>query len=574
MINEGHDLGVVYAHLQVIWPKLGVPSKPFTGDDSDYIIESPELDFRKFEDVDELLSFLNLSFDTEIPRSRLGVDHVLRFFVDGGYKFGDICAHMRYTWPRTPKLEWEWLKAWELEMTLDVWEDFVTLDRRGKEREDQRQKSLHDDAIHDLDHIKPRRIWDLYAYRIIPFQFSSVNANAGHSARSYLHFGLTRLGRYHPVSHSWTEDMSPIDSPVNAYEWPIPLPGGVTLEAVRNELLNLGAQYVWLDVVCLRQESSDPKREAIRMQEWKIDVPTIGKVYKSSPSVDNVIRYLNGLGKAFRRSGWKDKRHWSQRAWTVQEVSNKYIEAGLPEGVEDLLAETDETGTQLRDHLKINEIRLDSREPRIQNVITAMKGRHSQNPMDKIFGLSTLLECTVLPTYSKDEHPEQAWDRLLKHVSSRILAELLFTCPLPGENGCYWRPSWRQLMEDTVVFENVRPISILVGQVEDGHLRCSIALIKGCRVTFDCPSMSTVVLKAENEGKEYQWTMNKPHTQAIALGEYTLAGYARNSRWVLCKSHPCGELEKVFVFHPPSLHASPLSDLSNHAFVDDANLFW
>ena len=84
LINEGHDLGVIYAYLQVIWPKLGAPlisSKSLTDDNPDYIIRSPELTFRKYEDVDELLSFLNMSFDAEVPRSKLGVEHVLRFFL-------------------------------------------------------------------------------------------------------------------------------------------------------------------------------------------------------------------------------------------------------------------------------------------------------------------------------------------------------------------------------------------------------------------------------------------------------------------------------------------------------------
>ena len=581
LINEGHDLGVVYAHLQVIWPKLGVPSKSFTGDlNSDYIIGSPELAFRKYEDVDELLSFLNMSFDTEIPRSKLGVEHVLKFFVDGGYKFGDICAHMRYTWPRTPKLEWEWFKVWESEeMKLGVWEDFLTLDRRGKQHEAQRQKSLHDDAIHELYHIKPRRLWDLNAHRIIPFQFSAVDANAERSARLYLGLGPTRHERYHPISHSWTEDMSPVESPVNAHEWPIPLPPGVTLEAVRNELLNLGAQYVWLDVVCLRQESSDPKREALRMKEWKVDVPTIGKVYESGPSIGNVIRYLNGLGRAFRRSGWNDKRHWSQRAWTLQEVGGGvYIEAGLPNGVEDPLEETNDSGIRLRDHLKIGEIRPNSSKARLYNVITAMKGRHSQNPMDKIFGLSTLLGCNVLPTYSKDEQPEQAWGRLLRHVSRRILLELLFTCPLPGENGCYWRPSWRQLMEDTVVFQNLRAsYNIQQAKVEDGRLKCSLALIKRCQVSFDCHLMNTVVLKAKKGKKECQWAMNKPHIlQDIPPGEYTLAGdifVPGTSGWILCKPHPSGQLEKVCVLHrPPEIwdvtEGLSTSDAADLAYLD------
>ena len=230
---------------------------------------------------------------------------------------------------------------------------------------------------------------------------------------------------------------------------------------------------------------------------------------------------------------------------------------------------TDETGTQLCDHLKINEIRLDCGEPRIQNVITAMKGRHSQNPIDKNFGLSTLLECTVLPTYSRDEQPEQAWGHLLD-VSQRILAELLFTCPLPGKNGCYWRSLWRQLMEDTVVFENVQNLNLSGGRVEDGHLWCGhIGLIKGCQVTFNChPSMRTVVLRAEKKGKEYQWMMNKPHTQAIALGEYTLVGYVFMSHWVLCKSHPSGELEKVSVLHGTSLQTSDARCLCNYTSVE------
>ena len=176
----------------------------------------------------------------------------------------------------------------------------------------------------------------------------------------------------------------------------------------------------------------------------------------------------------------------SQRAWTLQEVSDKYIEAGLPESVKDLLAETDETGIQLRDHLKINELRLHSREPNIPKIITVMKRKHSQNPMDKIFSLSMLLQRTVLPTYSKDEQPEQAWGRLLKHVNVSVLAELLFTCPLPGENGCYWRPSWRQLMEDTIVFQNVQNCFLADGEFEDGRLRCRINLIR------DAESCSTV----------------------------------------------------------------------------------
>ena len=568
LIDEGHDLGAIYAHIRVIWPTISVPSassKYLT----DYVIGSPELTLRKCQDVDELLSFLNMYFDTKISRSKLGVEDVLRYLVDQGYKFGDVCAYMHYVWPRTPELGLMWLDVWErASKKIDVWENFLTLERRGEEYERQRQKSLRDDTIHEPDLIKPRRIWDLYAHRVVPIQFSTIGADykslaRGHTVpthdyRSHIPF----TPRYHPVSHSWTEDVSPVDTPVNAYEWPVPLPRGVTLEAVRNELLNLGAQYVWLDVVCLRQESSDSAHEDLRTKEWKIDVATIGKVHQASPSVDNVIRYLNGLGKVFRRYGWHDKRHWSQRAWTLQEVNGEYIEAGLPEGVKDILDETDDNGTKLRDHLHTHEIKLPSQQikppflpgeearPKLRDFISAMKGRHSQNPVDKISGLSTLLECSVLPSYSNNEPEEDAWARLLRHVDRRILGELLFACPLPGENGCYWRPSWRQLMAGTSVIKEMPSAAVWSEVIGDVRLRCNLALIKGCQVSS---SATTVVIKTERKGRKYEWTMINlnPHTQDIVPGTlYTLAGdlfHPSESVWVLCKSYDHGELEKIAV---------------------------
>ena len=36
--------------------------------------------------------------------------------------------------------------------------------------------------------------------------------------------------------------------------WPVPIPVHTSLERVRIECLNLGAEYVWADVLCLRQK--------------------------------------------------------------------------------------------------------------------------------------------------------------------------------------------------------------------------------------------------------------------------------------------------------------------------------
>jgi len=193
--------------------------------------------------------------------------------------------------------------------------------------------------IKNASHAWPRRIWDLCSNRVIPFQF------------------LPRIFRFYAtpfwaVSHSWTSDMELTWSEVNSYEWPIPLPRGVTLTILRKRLLELGAQYCWVDVVCLRQAlparlttpvpqpkyeyperkplpeeqvwntivgwskgsheqrirqlkkwQRDWKREIAdaenkRRLEWELDVPTIGVIYRKA---ELVVYYLNGLMKEFER---------------------------------------------------------------------------------------------------------------------------------------------------------------------------------------------------------------------------------------------------------------------------------
>ncbi len=67
-------------------------------------------------------------------------------------------------------------------------------------------------------------------------------------------------------------------TPINGKEWPVPIPKDASLELIRIEMLNLGLLYTWLDVLCLRQKEG--LREDLRVEEWKLDVPTIGRVYQ------------------------------------------------------------------------------------------------------------------------------------------------------------------------------------------------------------------------------------------------------------------------------------------------------
>ncbi len=102
-----------------------------------------------------------------------------------------------------------------------------------------------------------------------------------------------------PISHAWMdeEDRAAMWTPINGYELaPFPSQRMSTLNLIRIEMLNLGAdslaaEYTWLDVLCLRQVGG--RREDLRVEEWKLDVPTIGWVYQR----EEVVCYLSGLGR-------------------------------------------------------------------------------------------------------------------------------------------------------------------------------------------------------------------------------------------------------------------------------------
>lgn len=212
-----------------------------------------------------------------------------------------------------------------------------------------------------------RRLWDVVANRVVPSEWHGRRARGITSYSKFEHahtlcpklvpkslaYGLRdsmALG-YVAISHSWASDLQMHISPVNARQWPIPLPGGVTLKSIRDELLSLHGrriqqtqfippqyhfEYCWLDILCLRQawhgnnvgrllaeESGLTWRgclglERIRLQEWKTDVPTIGGIYRQA---DQVYVYLNGIGKEYSRDEnvWMGSTHWTQRAWTLQE---------------------------------------------------------------------------------------------------------------------------------------------------------------------------------------------------------------------------------------------------------------
>ncbi|PBK62130.1 hypothetical protein ARMSODRAFT_859292, partial [Armillaria solidipes] len=121
-------------------------------------------------------------------------------------------------------------------------------------------------------YLPPRRVWDLYSNRVVPWW---------------------TVRRYPvPISHAWVDEKDRVDvwTPINGYACPVPIPKDASLDLLWIEMLNLGVQYMWLDVLCLRQKGGT--KEDIRVKEWKLDVPIIGRVYRNTW----VVIYLSGLG--------------------------------------------------------------------------------------------------------------------------------------------------------------------------------------------------------------------------------------------------------------------------------------
>ncbi|SJL18943.1 uncharacterized protein ARMOST_22546 [Armillaria ostoyae] len=104
--------------------------------------------------------------------------------------------------------------------------------------------------------VPPQRVWDLRTNRVVEWYWRD--------GKKYLW----------AISYAWmdVEDRTDVWTPINGYQWPVPIPKDSNLDLIRIEMLNLGADYVWLDVLCLRQPGGPG--EHLRMEEWKVNVPT------------------------------------------------------------------------------------------------------------------------------------------------------------------------------------------------------------------------------------------------------------------------------------------------------------
>jgi hypothetical protein len=261
--------------------------------------------------VERVLHELNTLMNTRYGLDHPWINDIICSHISDGADFGTIFGLVRAWWS-------------ELEPN-ESFPSLQSLILYYKSRdEEQRANAIRGNVIAS-SRIPPRRIWDLYSNRVIPY-WAVMDIVKGLPPGWKKH---SRFRQIWPVSHSWApkDDRQNILTPINGHEWPVPIPRGTSLDNVCIELLNLGAEYVWLDVLCLRQYGNIEK-EHVRLDEWKLDVPTIGSIYHStSQAVSTVFRnnpmtiiYYSGLGRAFVVGNMESPRHWLNRAWTLQET--------------------------------------------------------------------------------------------------------------------------------------------------------------------------------------------------------------------------------------------------------------
>ncbi len=405
----------------------------------------------------------------------------------------------------------------------------------------------------------PRRVWDLYANRVVPYWVAIKFPWA--------------------MSHAWVDDnnLKRVMTPINGYEWPVPIPKDADLDLIRIEMLNLGAEYVWLDILCLRQEgrNEDPRfaisqeewdeREALRKEEWKVDVPTIGCVY---PLSTHVVCYLSGLGlplsfKAAR--DFKDDRCWFNRAWTLQEISDDMLIAGKTCDNDSMVDKRFMTeDTQRRMDVQLASLHQDRgltprTEASIFVILSQMQKRKSTKPVDKIAGLVCLFDCKHIPIYDASQSEEDAWTELVNVAPDWIRAHLFFLYPKPGNRTGFWRPSWQQVMEETLPNPQ-RPFASLPPRVcrteKDGDSyygpRIERCMVRGLADASESPRHGELYIK--NQQVEYIFKIVADHACPIDDGQYTFIGakdrFATSCTvniWVIGKTEELKKFSKVSV---------------------------
>ncbi|PBK88086.1 hypothetical protein ARMGADRAFT_1168268 [Armillaria gallica] len=473
--------------------------------------------------IDKFLFHLNTLLGTSYKSTMPSLSSLLESCISANYDFGTAYSRLRPEW----------------------FSNFATVKdlQRKLEEEDQkiREEALVDNRIRVA--MPPRRVWDLYSNRVMPC--------------------CLILEEPWAILHDGVDDLVSVTTPINGGEWPVPVPADANLDLIRIELLNLGAEYVWLDALCLRQRGG--KREDLRETEWRTDMPTIGNVYRWS---EVVVHYLNGLGRVSGRTNLKRRhldvcdRSWFRCAWKEPEVNNHEIVAGYvpPDTKETVHTQGEAASSQkhlseytdkgLQDFQQTDEESRARGSYKLSHILADMQERVSTNPVDRIAGLAWLLSSRTLPAYYENESLEDAWTALMNSMYPSMRSSFLFLYPDAGLGHKKWRPTWTQVMTEPL------PDTYCHGFVHhddntDEDWCEELCIEKGYILGLDTGSTEgydrcgELVVK-DKDGIAHTFRVRVTHQSPIPEDVYTLLGDAW-SYYVVGRRLPGQRFEKVSV---------------------------
>ncbi len=461
---------------------------------------------------------------------------VLNYYDRRNYDFGTAYAYLR-----------------------PYWKDIRTIERKlhiGRVRDRKSRRGVLVDGRITTRGVPPRRVWDLFANRVVPYWVIPGSDWVG-GVVAEMPWG---------ISHAWVDEKEHMDvmMPINGHEWPVPIPKDANLDLIRIEMLNARSkytppmgEYAWLDVLCLRQKGGH--REHLRLEEWKLDVPTIGAVYAKCSFV---VCYFNGLGRplCLTPDYFKSDRCWFRRAWTLQEITDDMMIGGETKdnGMDE------EVQSCFKEQLKsLQELRGWALTP--DRLVSEMRHRVSTNPLDKVAGLVYLLKTKSIPMYNPRQSPEDAWEVLMDMMDPRFQGQLFFFYPEPGEGRKCWQPSWEQVMRNNTMSPrlyqarpNVRGIYWDADSQPDSvYFGPSYILSGNVLGLSEAPEelkhrQGELVLK-DAKGSPHKLKIVADHTYPIPDGLYALTGLAgflskTSDLWVVGQLREDGKFKKLSVF--------------------------
>ncbi|KAK0477455.1 hypothetical protein IW261DRAFT_1487664 [Armillaria novae-zelandiae] len=339
----------------------------------------------------------------------------------------------------------------------------------------------------------PRRLWDLYSNRVVPQWIAPES----------------RWKAPWAISHAWMNIKDRIDD--------------TDLDLVRIEMLNLGAEYVWLDVLCLRQKGG--RGEDIRGEEWRLDVPTIGHTC-----------YFSGLGRplSFTVTDFEGDRCCGSLAG---------IWAGEKDLKEDVLVIFQEHLTSLEDIMPITGAQCTDN---LFAVLMHMQKRVSENPVDKVAGLG------MLPAYYEMQSLEDAWTALVNVMRGEYRGQMLLWYPEPGKGRRKWRPSWEQIMTELLpIYDSPLREDVHRDEETDTDWYEGVNIEKGYVCGLAKGSMERSVRRGElvvedSAGMVHTFEVVATHQYPIPEDIYTLiSGSWELGYWIIGRRMPDQSFTKV-----------------------------